>query len=210
MKTDDLIAALAADTLPRRTASQRLLRALPLALAVTLAGFLLVWGTRPDLAATLTSVVALKSLLPLGFALIAGALALALSRPEARARRVATALWLFGAGLLVAFGVAVAFSGVSGLARALATPSLLICLASIPVLALPLLCAALWSLAAGAPARPAANGAVAGLAAGGLATGIYSLYCDQDAALFFLPAYATAILIVALIGWWAGGRALAW
>ncbi|MCC6001865.1 MAG: DUF1109 family protein [Pararhodobacter sp.] len=210
MKTDDLIAALAADTLPRRTAGQRLVRVLPLALGAALGAFALFWGLRPDLVAALASFAALKTVLPLVLALLAGVLALALSDPQARAPRLAAMLWLFGVCLLIAFLVAVAGAGLSGLAGALITSSLLICLTSIPLLALPLLGAALWALAAGAPAKPAANGAVAGLAAGGLATGIYSLYCDQDSVLFFLPAYAVAILIVALIGWWAGGRALAW
>ncbi len=41
MKTDDLIAALAADTLPRLTVAQKLARALPVAFVASLAAFLL-------------------------------------------------------------------------------------------------------------------------------------------------------------------------
>lgn len=210
MKTDDLIAALAADTLPRLTVARRLMRALPVAFVASFAAFLLFWGFRPDLAAALASTAAFKSILPLVLALMAGALALLLSRPEAQAGRPAIGLYAFSAVLLAAFGVALAGGGLAGLSSALATPSLMVCLTSIPMLALPLLGAALWALSAGAPRRPALAGALAGLGAGGLAAAIYSLYCDQDAALFFLPAYAAAILIVTAAGLLIGSRALTW
>lgn len=39
---------------------------------------------------------------------------------------------------------------------------------------------------------------------------IYSLYCDQDAALFVLPAYTAAIAFVALVGAATGARLLKW
>ncbi|MFN3937413.1 MAG: NrsF family protein [Gemmobacter sp.] len=210
MKTDDLIAALAADTRPGPTVVQRLMRVLPVALAVTAVAFVLFWGVRPDLAAALTSAAVVKSLLPLGLAGLAGALALVLSRPEARPGAAGAALWALGGILLAALAVSVASGGLPALRSALSTPSLAVCLVSIPLIALPLLAAALWALSAGAPRSPAGAGAVAGLAAGGLAATIYSLYCDQDAVQFFLPAYAAAILIVAVLGLGLGARMLRW
>jgi len=210
MKTDDLIAALAADTRPGLGVAGRLIRALPAALCLAVAGFLLLWGVRPDLAAALSSAAVLKSLLPLVLALLAGAVALALSRPEAPGGAQVASLWVLGGGVLAAFAVALSNGGLSGLVAALATPSLVTCLTSIPALALPLLGAALWALSAGAPRRPALSGAVGGLAAGGLAAAIYSFYCDQDAALFVLPSYAAAIAIVAMIGMLIGSRTLTW
>ena len=62
-----------------------------------------------------------------------------------------------------------------------------------PALAVPLLAAVLWALSAGAPLHPGRTGAAGGLAAGALAAALYSLYCDQDTALFVLPAYGAAI-----------------
>jgi hypothetical protein len=210
MKTDDLIAALAADTRPGHTVGQRLARALPVAIAVAAVAFGLFWGVRPDLATAVTSPAVMKTVVPLALAGLAAALALTLSRPEAQAGRSGVALGALAAVLFGAFGAALAAGGLSGLVAALATPSLVTCLTSIPALALPLLVAALWSLSAGAPRRPALTGAFGGLAAGGLAAAIYALYCDQDTALFVLPAYAAAILIVALAGMLAGPRMLAW
>lgn len=210
MKTDDLIAALAADTRPGPSVPHRLARALPAGAILAAVAFALFWGVRPDLAAAMTSPAALKTLVPLGLAGLAGALALTLSRPEARGGRTAAALGVFAAAVLAAFAAALAAGGPSGLASALFTPSLVTCLTSIPVLAIPLLAAALWALSAGAPRRPALAGALGGLAAGSLAAALYALFCDQDAALFVLPAYATAIGTVTLAGTLLGARTLAW
>ena len=210
MKTDDLIAALAADTRPGPSVGQRLARALPVAMGLAAVTFGLFWGVRPDLPAAMTSPAALKPLVPVALAGLAGTLALTLSRPEARGGRTATALWVVAVVLIAAFGATLAAGGLSGLVTALSTPSLITCLASIPALAIPLLAATLWALSAGAPRRPALTGALGGLAAGSLAAALYALYCNQDTALFVLPAYASAIGIVTLTGTMLGTRTLAW
>lgn len=210
MRTEDLIGALAADTLPRASVQWRLARALPAAALLSLAALLLVWGTRPDLGRALTSAPVVKTLLPLGLAALATALALGLSRPEARPAGRILALGAFAAAILAGLVSAWAGAGDMGLVASLAKPSLTVCLVSVPVLALPILSGTLWALSAGAALRPRRAGAVAGLASGGLSAAIYSLYCTEDAALFFLPAYGAAILVVALIGGVAGARTLAW
>jgi hypothetical protein len=97
-----------------------------------------------------------------------------------------------------------------GLAASLGKPTLVTCLTTVPSLAIPLLAAVLWALSAGAPLRPGRAGAAAGLAAGALAAALYSLYCDQDEALFVLPAYGVAVLLVTLVGALAGARLLRW
>jgi hypothetical protein len=210
MKTEDLIAAMAADTLPQQTVGQRLARALPVALAVSVAGFAVFWGPRPDLGAALASAAVLKPLVPLGLVIVAGVLCVALAHPGQSARTQAAALGLFAAALAAAFVVAFSDGGVSGLVNALDTTSLVTCLLSIPALALPLMGAVFWALSAGAALRPRLAGAAAGLVAGGLSAALYSFYCDQDAALFVLPAYSTAVLILALIGAVLGPRLLKW
>jgi hypothetical protein len=210
MKTDDLIAALAADTLPRLSPGKRLLRALPAGFAVALAGFLAFRGFRPDLAEALASTAVLKTVVPLLIAALAGALALGLARPEGRPVLAAGAVTAVLAALLAAFIAALAAPASMGLVPSLAKPTLLICLTTVPMLALPLGAAALWALSAGAPLHPGRAGAAAGLASGALAAALYSFYCDQDAALFVIPAYGTAILIVTLAGAVAGRRLLRW
>lgn len=210
MKTDDLIAALAADTLPRLTVGQRLLRALPAAFAISLAGFLMFRGLRPDLGQALASAAVLKTVIPLILGLLAGALALGLARPGARPVMWTGAVAGLAALLLAWFLTALSDDASMGLAASLAKPSLVICLTTLPALAVPLLAAVLWALSAGAPLHPGRAGAAGGLAAGALAAALYSLYCDQDAALFVLPAYGAAVLLVTLAGALAGARVLRW
>ena len=212
MKTDDLLTALAADTAPRLSSGDRMRRALPVGFGLSVAALLLLWGVRPDLLAALSSLAVVKTMAPLVIAALAAALALHLSRPETgggigRWRGVV----LTGVAIIaLVFGSAIAVNGVSGFVATLWVPSLAVCFLSIPVLSLPLLAAALWGLSAGAPLNPSKTGLVAGVAAGGLATAIYTFYCDQDSVLFYIPAYSAAIGLVALMGAVAGARVLRW
>lgn len=210
MRTQDLISALAADTLPQPPVIRQIGRALVPAVAVSVIAFVLFWGVRPDIVATLGSLAVLKTLGPLVLVILSLAYALALSHPGVADERRKIALG--GAILLCAllFMVVFAQQGLAGLVDALSTPSLLICLLSVPVLAAPLLAAMLWGLSSGASMRPRVTGAAAGLAAGGAAAAIYSFYCDKDMVLFVLPAYSVAIGIVVLAGVLLGPRALKW
>lgn len=210
MKTDDFLSALAADTLPRPTVQARLVRALPVGLAASAVALALVWGVRADLTTALTSATTVKTISPVVLAALAIPMVLSLSRPDPSQNAAGRILAVFGAGALALFGVALALDGLSGLITTLLVPSLAVCLLSIPALALPILGALLWTLSAGAPLNAGRTGLVAGLAAGALSTGLYSLYCNQDSLLFFLPAYAAAIGFVAFLGQIAGRRALRW
>ncbi|WP_019955028.1 NrsF family protein [Yoonia vestfoldensis] len=210
MTTDDLIAALAADTLPQPTVAQRLARSLPIALAVSVAAFIAFWGPRADIGATLASMAVLKTVLPALLLVVAGASALALAHPGMRADRRLAVIGVFAGAVVVAFLFYLLRDGVSGLVMALSKPSLVVCLVSVPLLGMPLLGAILWSLSTGAVLRPRLTGAVAGLMAGGASASVYSFYCDTDMALYVIPAYATAILLVTLIGAWVGPQVLRW
>jgi hypothetical protein len=208
MKTDDLLAALAADTLPRTSVTARLARALPVGLALSGLALALLWGFRSDLTDALASGAAAKTITPLVLTALAAPIALTLTRPDGAT--TVRPLVLFGVAALLLFGVVLGLGGLSALIAALVVPSLIVCFASIPLLALPLLAALLWALSAGAALNTTRTGVVAGLAAGGLSTALYSLYCDQDAVLFYLPAYGAAILVVGALGGLMGQRVLRW
>ena len=210
MKTDELILALAADTLPQKSVVQRLARVLPLAIAIAVAAFALVWGPRPDLWAALGSAAVLKTAIPLGLMALSGAFALALTRPGARYETRAAALGLLVAVVMLIFFTTLARAGLGALVAALSTPLLLTCLLSIPILALPVLAAVFWGLASGAALHPRLTGAAGGLMAGGLAASVYSIYCDKDMVLFVVPAYCAAIMSVTLLGAILGPRLLKW
>ena len=210
MRTDDLIAALSADTLPAPRVETRLTRAVPIALGLSGLAFLVFWGMRGDLAQALGSMAVLKTLVPALLALCAAALALRLAHPAMPALGPGAAVGLVALGCGALFAVDLGQNGIAGLRQALATPSLYVCLGSIPLLALPLMAGCLWALSAGASLRPGWTGAVAGLLSGGAAATIYSLYCDKDMVLFAVPAYGTAIAVVTVIGAVVGARVLRW
>jgi hypothetical protein len=210
MRTEDLIAAIAADTTPPPRPVRRLALGLAAALVLSALAFVLGWGPRPGLAQVLAGPLLAKTVVPAVLGVLALALAARLIRPAARPGAQAGALGLALAGLAAWTGLAMAEGGAGALAMALAKPDLWICLTSVPLLSAAPLAALLWALRAGAATRPALTGAVAGLAAGGLGAALYSLYCSVDMALFVLPAYGAAVLVVTLAGAAAGARALAW
>src|SRR5262249_24596874 len=86
----------------------------------------------------------------------------------------------------------------------------LVCLASIPFFALPMLIAAIVALRHGAPTRPSLNGVVAGLFSGAVAAAIYAAHCPDDSPLFVALWYSLTIAIVGAGGGIAGRLALRW
>ncbi len=86
----------------------------------------------------------------------------------------------------------------------------LACLALIPVLSIPLLIGLFIALRHAAPGNAGYAGAVAGVAAGGIAAAIYAAHCPDDSPLFVAAWYTLAIGIVSLCGFLAGRRWLAW
>jgi hypothetical protein len=85
-----------------------------------------------------------------------------------------------------------------------------LCLATIPLLALPVLVATLAVLRRGAPLAPGITGAVAGLFAGGLGAALYAAHCIDDSPLFVAAWYGVAIALVAAVGALAGWKLLRW
>ncbi|MGP9819896.1 NrsF family protein [Salinarimonas sp. NSM] len=211
MRTDDLIDTLAADLAPRRPLAAGLATACAVGLGVTLTLFLTGWGPRADLASAVESLRFLAK--PLVGALLAiGALGLAvrLVYPGASARGWAMAL----AAAPAAVGGFVALELVAlpaqAWAPALVGDNALVCLVSIPVLALPVLVSLIFGLRRGAPVRPGLAGAVAGLAAAGVAAALYAIFCTDDSPLFVATWYTLAAGIVAAAGAIAGRRWLRW
>jgi hypothetical protein len=75
---------------------------------------------------------------------------------------------------------------------------------------LPPVAALFLALRAGAPTRPAAAGAIAGLLGGGLAATLYAINCTDDSPLFVAVWYSLAIAAVSLIAAMAGRSMLRW
>jgi hypothetical protein len=84
------------------------------------------------------------------------------------------------------------------------------CLTLIPLLSLGPLACLLAALREGAPSSPGLAGAVAGLAASGIAATFYAANCTDDSALFVITWYPIATLIVTTAGYLAGRKLLSW
>jgi hypothetical protein len=211
METDQLIRTLAADNAHRaRPVGFVLALALLLAAPVSIAIFMTGLGVRPDVMTAMRNpFFDLKFVVTLALAISAIAISLHLSRPEASLRGWA---WL----LLIPIGLLVA--GIGGemmmvpqrppMMTRLVGSNAWNCLTWIPLMALPLLAAALLGLRHGAPTRPAVAGAIAGLLSAGLAATLYASHCTDDSPLFVVTWYTIAAALVAAIGALAGPRVL--
>ncbi|WP_126978236.1 NrsF family protein [Frigidibacter oleivorans] len=210
MRTEDLLVRIAADPPQPPLRPGRMLAQTAAAMAGCCLLFLAVMGTRDGLGTALSQpLVAVKSLLPLLVCLACLPAALHGARPEARPARPWVPLALAGAaGALWLASYALRPPGARF--ADVSVPAVAECLGFILALAALPLSLAIALLRRGAPTRPRAAGALAGLAvAAGVAAG-YSLYCTQDNPLFYLTWYGAAIGLAAAVGALAGDRWLRW
>ncbi len=84
------------------------------------------------------------------------------------------------------------------------------CMTLIPLLASGPLAIFIAALKRGAPANPGLSGAMAGLAASGIAAIFYATNCFDDSPLFVVTWYPLAIGAVVLAGYAVGRRVLRW
>lgn len=212
MKTDDLVRALAVDAEHSRAQfGPAGLLALAAAVAATLVFFIPLFGLRQDFyAAIATPRFVLKIAVVALIAVAAAGLFLRAGRPGAK-----FGSWLLFAGvpvLLLLTGVAAELVALPSneWAASLKGTNRFLCLTVIPALSLLPLAAALAALRYGAPTQPTLAGAIAGLAAGGIAATFYALNCNNDSPLFVAAWYPIAIGIVVLAGATIGSRLLRW
>jgi len=212
MKTDDLIAAMAAD-LPNRplTPGKALLRAALISVPIACGLLLYALHVRPDLGNALLSVrFDFKLAFTAMLALAGLGLANRLARPGALSRPALVALGLVFASLAVAVGVELMV-----LPREYWMPHLVgnmswQCVTQIPLLAIGPLVAMMLALRQGAPADTTAAGATAGLIAGAIGAFFYATTCPNDSPLFVAVWYLLGISSVVVAGALIGRFALKW
>ncbi len=212
MKTDDLIKVLGADAgeppLPQRTAWWL---ATGLAVPVAAAVFFIILGPRPDIAEAMhTARFLFKFVFTLALGTAAMIVLRRLSIPGAPARRAMPLLLV--APLLMAAAVILEMAVVPAgdWATRLIGHNMLVCLASIPVIGAGPLALFVAALRHGAPTRPGLAGAIAGIAAGGLAATFYAAHCTDDSPLFVATWYTLAVAMLALAGAVATRRLARW
>ncbi|MGQ0564348.1 MAG: NrsF family protein [Gemmobacter sp.] len=211
MKTDDLIRALAADTVREPALRTTLLLGLAPSLVI---GVLAVWfglGFRADLSTALVSPVSAARILLTGvLGLAATRLALLLARPDGGQT---ARLWPLTAVAVAALGLLLwAYVTTPEDARQMAMfgKTMTNCLVAIPLLSILPVTTLHYVLRQGATTAPARAGFVAGLAGSGLAAATYALYCTEDSPLFYVTWYGLAIMGVTLVSTVVGARSLRW
>jgi hypothetical protein len=212
MKTDDLINAIAADAETPRAPIARIVW-LGLGAGVVVTGLLYysILPMRPDITSAMSE---WHFLLKWAFSLTLLATALSLMLRLARPQGAAGPDWLLllGAPLVLALGVATEMFAIpsSTWFQTMVGTNPWGCILFVPILsALPLV-VMLLVLRQGATTRPALAGAVAGLAAAGIAATFYATHCQNDSPLFLAAWYVLATLGVAAVGAIIGTRVLRW
>lgn len=209
MRTDDLIATLAADTKPGWTSARLFALAIAAGAVMSAILFFIVLGPRPDfLHAISTLRFDFKFVVTLSLAASALVLALRLSRPLSSGNRAI----LLVAPILLALALALELANVPAqdwLARWIGHNSRA-CMVNIPLLSLVPLAAILMALRQGAVTRPRLAGAVAGLLAAGIGATLYAAHCPDDSPLFVATWYTLATLFVTGLGALLGPRLLRW
>jgi hypothetical protein len=214
MKTEDLIAALAATSEPVPAKAQARRRILPPLLVGTAIAFVLasLWlGLAPMDVAAIQPGFWLK----LGYSAALGGLGLVLAarlaRPGARVDLVLTG----GAVALVALILMVGAMQLVNLAPQDRMPMMMgaswkLCPWLITAVAAPIYLAMALGLRGLAPTRPALAGGAAGLAAGGIGAALYALHCPEYAPAFIAVWYTAGIVVSAVLGAVVGSRLLRW
>ena len=213
MKTDDLIAMLAAGVEPvdPHLAAKRFATALLLGGTVSLMLLLVNNGIRPDLAqAALAPILWVKLCFALTVAVSALVLTERLSRPGVQPGHA----WL-GVGLP---WLAISVVGLVGLmgAQPEARLGLVLgrtwqsCAFSIGFLSLPVFIGVVWALRGLAPTRPALAGACAGLLSAAVGTLVYTLHCPEIEAPFLAVWPVLGLLIPTAAGALLGPKLLRW
>jgi hypothetical protein len=212
MDTNELIKALAADTRPPAASlSSVWWGAAGLAIVLAAAVFFAMLGPRPDIAAAAeTPRFLFKFVLTITLAVSAFGLARALSRPDGTWREGMPYLAAAPALLALAVVVEIFVLPPGTWSDKLVGTNSINCLTYISLIGIGPLAIFLRALCHGAPTRPALAGAVAGLAAGGIAATFYAAQCTDDSPLFVATWYTIAIAGLALIGAAAAARFVHW
>lgn len=211
MRTDDLIELLAQDSSPPRPFRSVLTAAVAIGIIITAAIFFVGIGFRPDISEAVRSDRFLfKFVVTIALAITATATALRLGRPGERPGRKALVLAIAPALLAGAVSIELLIIPESQWMPRLIGHNARFCLTLIPLLSVGPLACFLAALRQGAPSNPGLAGAVAGLAAAGVAATFYAANCNDDSPLFVMTWYPIATLIVTTAGYLIGRKLLQW
>jgi hypothetical protein len=210
VKTDDLIELLVKDLAPWRF-RWILAGAVVGGIMVAAILFFVGIGFRPDISEAVKSNRFLfKFVVTVSLAVTAIWVTLSVGRPGGSLAPRGLALAIAPALLACAAGVELLVLPESQWMPRLIGHNARFCLTLIPLLSIGPLACLLAALREGAPSNPGLAGAVAGLAASGIAATFYAANCTDDSALFVMTWYPIATLIVTTAGYLVGRKLLRW
>jgi hypothetical protein len=210
VKTDDLIELLVRDLPPWRFRSV-LAGAVAGGIIIAALVFFVGIGVRPDISEAVKSNRFLfKFIVTVSLAVAAIWVTLRVGRPDGSLAHRGLALSIAPALLACAVVIELLVLPQSQWMPQLIGRNARLCLTLIPLLSIGPLACLLAALRAGAPSSPGLAGAVAGLAASGIAATFYAANCTDDSALFVMTWYPIATLIVTTAGYLAGRKLLRW
>jgi hypothetical protein len=210
VETDDLIELLVKDSVPWRFRSI-LAGAVAGGIIIAAIAFLVGIGFRPDISEALRSNRFLfKFVVTVSLAVTAIWVTLSVGRPGGSLARRGLALAIAPALLACAAVAELLVLPESQWMPHLVGHNARFCLTLIPLLSIGPLACLLAALREGAPSSPGLAGAVAGLAASGIAATFYAANCTDDSALFVMTWYPIATLIVTTAGYLIGRKLLRW
>jgi hypothetical protein len=211
MKTDQLVELLSGDAAPPRTLQSVLTQAVAGGTAIAAALFFAAIGFRPDIAEALGNPrFIFKFVITLSLAITARVAAARFGRPDGQMTRKAIPLVIAPALLVCSAMMELLALPESQWVPHLVGHNARFCLTLIPLLAIGPLGCFFAALRRGAPSNPGLAGAVAGLAASGIAATFYAANCNDDSPLFVVIWYPMAIALVSLAGYLVGRRVLRW
>jgi hypothetical protein len=211
MNTDELINAMAADNLPRRSYLHSFVLGSGIGIAADALLFFIAVGPRADFAAAVeTWRYLFKFVVTMSLAVPAMILTYQTAAPAMwgryRLRTLAVSLCLLAAAAVLELDL---LPPSVWMTRLVGSNSVN-CVTLIPLLAvIPLICL-LALLRHGAPCDGGLAGAAAGLAASSISATFYALNCFDDSPLFVIVWYPLAAVIVVMAGYLLGRRFLVW
>lgn len=212
-KTEDIIEQLAGDLKPVAafaTERRLALAALP-ALGVSLLLMLVILGLRGDMDDALSELgFWIKSAYNALLAVAAFVAVRRLARPDGDSGLFFVWLAVIFIAMAAIALVQLGFAVPSSYAALILGSSALHCPFLIVAFALPVFLANFTALKRSAPADPTLAGFVGGLAAGAAGAWVYSWFCTENGMAFVLIWYSLGILMMGLIGAFAGSRFLRW
>jgi hypothetical protein len=211
VKTDNLIDLLAQDSAPPLRLRSLLAMALAGGIIIAAILFFVGIGFRPDIAEAVTNNRFLfKFVVTVSLAGTAIWVTLRVSRPSGSLAHRGFALAIAPTLLVCAAVFELVVLPESQWMPRLVGQNARFCLTLIPLLSIGPLACLLAALREGAPSSPGLAGAVAGLAASGIAATFYAANCTDDSALFVITWYPIATLIVTTAGYLIGRKLLRW